>query len=68
MSYADTLVTCSAAMTAEPTTTSTADLLATFEPFYDAVPRGRAHAEEIGPFTLFVSARDGRTTAGRGSA
>ena len=30
-------------------------LLATFERYYDAVPRGRARAEEVGPFTLFVA-------------
>ena len=42
-------------MTDEPTTTPTADLLATLERYYDAVPRGRARAEEVGPFTLFVA-------------
>ena len=30
-------------------------LLKRLEAYYDAVPRGRADAEEIGPFTLFVA-------------
>jgi len=42
-------------MTDEPTTTPTADLLATLERYYDAVPRGRARAQAVGPFTLFVA-------------
>ena len=32
-----------------------ADLLATVEAYYDAVPRRAARAEQIGPFTLFVN-------------
>lgn len=31
------------------------DTLQRLETYYDAVPRGRADAEEIGPFTLFVA-------------
>jgi ribosomal protein S18 acetylase RimI-like enzyme len=31
------------------------DRLAEIETYYDAVPRSAAHAEEIGPFTLFVN-------------
>jgi hypothetical protein len=42
-------------MTDEPATTPTAALLSTLERYYDAVPRGRARAEEVGPFTLFVA-------------
>jgi ribosomal protein S18 acetylase RimI-like enzyme len=46
---------CSAAMTDEPKTAPTDALLAILERYYDAVPRSRAGAEEVGPFTLFVA-------------
>src|SRR3954454_1420827 len=38
--------------------TSDRDLLGAIETCYDAIPRPRAEAEEVGPFTLFV-AREG---------
>ena len=38
-----------------PSRGASADLLARLEQYYDEVPRGRARAEEVGPFTLFVA-------------
>lgn len=44
------------AMTDEASAIDDVDrLLATLETYYDAVPRNRARAEEVGPFTLFVA-------------
>ena len=57
------LVRCFAAMT-DAVDTSSPDLLATIERYYDAVPRSRAGTEEVGPFTLFV-AREGWPYYGR---
>ncbi|MGA9345048.1 MAG: GNAT family N-acetyltransferase [Nocardioidaceae bacterium] len=39
----------------DPSAGAPADLLARLERYYDGVPRGRARAEEVGPFTLFVA-------------
>ncbi|MFY9915867.1 MAG: hypothetical protein WAK18_14450, partial [Nocardioidaceae bacterium] len=39
----------------DPSAGAPADLLARLERYYDGVPRGRASAEELGPFTLFVA-------------
>ncbi len=35
--------------------TTDSELLDRLEGYYDAVPRGRAHTEECGPFTLFIA-------------
>ncbi len=40
---------------ADPPAAPSGALLARLEQYYDGVPRGRASAEEIGPFTLFVA-------------
>lgn len=46
-------------------TTETLDRL---ETYYDAVPRGGADVEDLGPFTLFVARSGGPTTRGPVSA